>query len=345
MVGRPGLSTSRASPTCRIIGNLGDNHNGDPKLARHLAEIAISAGCDGIVLPHCRVDSSYTWDFLLQPTADRFHEYKTRGEALHALELSLDTIRDIREMCRGRLDFIGAPYDLDSFYDLQAVDPDAYQIEPPVLNHVPLAKAIAATGRPVLVVAGMCTEEDITAVLEPLGKGSLTLLHCVYTEGIALESIALRYIPYFRQKFDMPVGYMGLETGLYGAVAAVAMGATTIEKVFTSDKYLPGPSHATSLDRDELRELVKSLRSLEKAVLASPPRALMPSELVSSDGFQASLSAAYDLPAGSPIDESMLCIKLMPDGISPRLMNHLIGRRLLYDVAADTPLTFGVIEG
>lgn len=338
------MTAPNTSPSCRIIGNMGDNHNGDLNLAKQLANIAISAGCDGIVLPQRRASSCFTKESLLQPVANGPDGYTTRGETLQALELPEESIRELRDLCRGHLDFIGAPYDLESFAVIQSAQPDAYQVEPPVLGHTPLLEAMAATGLPVYLVAGMCTEEDIDVAVRSLGRGSLTLLHCVYAEGLSPQDTALWYIPWLKRKFDLPMGYMGFEGGISTAVAAFALGAGTIEKTFTSDRYLPGATQATSLDRDELRELVRCLRGVEAAMTGSPPRLLMPGELASADNHLASLVAAYDLAAGVVLEESMLTVKLAANGVQPRLIGHLLGRRLAYDMPADAPLSFGVME-
>jgi len=338
------LNSHAARETCRIFGNLGDNHNGDPELAKQLVGIAISAGCDGVVLPHRRVASSYTREALLQPAPDGAHGTTTLGEILQAKELSSQAIKELRDMCTGSLDFIAAPHDLESFEDLQAVEPDAYQIEAPVLGHVPLLKAVASTGRPVFLVAGACTEDEIDAAAAFAGKDSVTLLHCVYAKGVDPASTALWCVPGLAERFQLPVGYFGLEQDIYTPVAAFALGARVIEKVFTSDKHLAGPSHATSLDRDELRAMVASLRGIEQAISGDAPRILLPAELESTQDFRPSLVAACDLSAGVTLDSSMLSVKIAPHGISPKLIEQIVGRRLVYDLQADTPITFAVVE-
>ena len=338
------MSTTMPEAKSQILANFGDNHNGNPELAKQLVGLASSAGCDGVVLPHRRSERGYTQAALLQAMLDGSHAHTTRGELLRTLELSSDDLKSLRNSCRGRLSFVGAPYDLQALADLEDSEPDAYQVDPPVLSHMPLLEAIASTHRPAILVAGRCTEDDIAAAVGMFKKQSLTLLHCVYAPSVSLESTALWYIPILQQKFQIPTGYMGLEPGINGSVAAFALGARTIEKVFTSDRFLPGPSHASSLDRDELRELVLCLRQLENALKGEPPRVLLQPELSGAADPQACLVAAHYLPAGETLSESMLSVKLAPDGIHPKLAKSLIGRRLAYDVPADAPLVFGVVE-
>ena len=339
-----GLSTTVSEAKSQILANLADNHNGNVELAKQLVALASSAGCDGVVVPHHRADTGYTQAALLQPMLDGSHVQTTRGELLRTLELSSDDLKSLRRSCQGRISFIGAPYDLQALADLEDSEPDGYQVDPPVLGHIPLLEAIASTGRPVILVAGRCTEDDIGTAVGMFGKQDVTLLHCVYAQSVSLESTALWYIPFLQQKFQIPTGYMGLESGINGSVAALALGARTIEKVFTSDRFLPGPSHASSLDRDELRELVMYLRQLENSLEGELPRVLLQPELSGAGDPQACLVAAHDLPAGETLSESMLSVKLAPDGIHPKLAKSLIGRRLAYDVPADAPLAFGVLE-
>jgi sialic acid synthase SpsE len=276
--------------------------------------------------------------------ADGSHERVTRGDLLQKLELSGDTLKELRRSCQDRLSFVAAPYSLDALADLEECGPDAYQVEPPLLGHLPLLAAIAETGRPVFLVAGRCTEDDIAAAVGMFKGNSVTLLHSVYAPSVSLESTALWYIPVLQKRFGLPLGYMGLESGIHDAVAAFALGARTIQKMFTSDRFLPGPSHASSLDRDQLRELVTVIRGLEQSLAESPPRVAMQSELGSAEEPRACLVAAYDLVAGESLGESMLSVKLAPDGIHPKFAESLIGRRLAYDVPTDSPLTFGFIE-
>ena len=329
---------------CRIIGNLADNHNGDPELARQLVEIAVSSGCDGIVLPHRKATSCYTQEVLLQPVADRAHSYTTLGESLQALELSAQAIGDLRSLCGNRISFIAAPYDLEAFAEMQAVEPDAYQIDAPVLTHIPLLDAVASSGKPVLLVAGACTEDDMDLAIKALGRDRVTLMHSVYAKGIEAGSTALWAIPHLAERFGLPMGYMGLERDTYTPVAAFAMGARTIEKYFTSDNHLPGPSHATSLDRDQLRQLVLNLRSMEPAISGDSPRILLPIELESDEDCHPALVASSDLPAGVTLDESMLSVRLATHGVGPRLLDQVVGRRLAYELPADTPISFAVME-
>lgn len=332
----------------RVLANLAENHNGNPGLAKQLIDLAASAGCDGVVLPHRRAQSGYTKDALLQPVADGSHEHVTRGDLLQRLELSRDTLKDLRSGCVGRLSFIGAPYDLDALADLEGCDPDAYQVEPPVLGHLPLLAAIAGTGKPVYLVAGRCTEDDVAAAVKMFEGNPVTLLHTVYGPAVSLESTALWFIPLLQQRFGLPVGYLGLDSEIHDAVAALALGARTIEKVFTSDRFLPGPSHASSLDRDQLRDLVRVVQGLAPALApaskGSPQRLMTQTELASAEEPQACLVAAYDLPAGESLGGAMLSVKLAADGLHPKLAKSLMGRRLAYDLPADSPLTFGFIE-
>ena len=120
-----------------------------------MVDIAISAGCDGVVLTHRWPNSCYTPDTLAQPVVNGLRESATLGQTLEVLQLSADTLKMLRDMSRGHIEFVGAPYDLEALSDLEEAEPDSYQVDPPVLTHAPLMKAMASTGRPVTLVAGM----------------------------------------------------------------------------------------------------------------------------------------------------------------------------------------------
>jgi len=338
------LSTLRGTADRRMIAYLGDGHGGDVDTAKRLVELAISAGCDGVVLPVRNVRQGYAEEAHAQPAPDAQHNALSLGAVLQELELSVQELKDIREICRGRVDFIGAPYDLQSFADLEATGPDGYQIDPAVLKHTPLLEAIKGSSKPVLLVAGGCTEKDIEASVAALDRQNVTLLHCVYASELELEATSLWLVSRLRERFGLPMGYLGLEPRISGAIAAFAMGAGTVEKLFSIDGSSRKGAMGAGLDRDELRELAATLRKLQESLSGETSRIIFPDELGYSDDPRASLVAGYDLPAGVVIEESMLVVKLAAHGVDPSLLDYVKGRKLAYDVPADAPLTFGAIE-
>jgi N,N'-diacetyllegionaminate synthase len=336
------LDSIHKKPT--VVAALESNHNGDLSLAKRMVDIAVDCGCDAIKIPVRRVKESYTEEILQQPNYKHPELGATYGDALERLELKADALRSLRDHCRGRISFIGAPYDLSSMDLLGDLDVDGYQIDPPLLCHQPLVQAIANRQKKVLVCVGMCSEQELAVALQILKNVPIILLHCVMAKSLRLEDTALDYIPYLRRRFGCEIGYLGFEDGIHAALTAYTIGATTIEKIFTIDRHLPGPGRANSLDREELRALVQGLLALESSLKPAGPRQLLPVELETFTDQRCSLVTARPLKAGTTIQADMLTVKAALHGVSPQLLSWLEGKRLLFDLPLDAPITFGVVD-
>lgn len=327
----------------KVIAALETNHQGEAALAKRLVEIAIAAGCWGVKLPIWSVHDSFTADYLNQP----YHDYPefgdTIGAVLERLQLGSPALADVRQATRDRVQFIAAPYDLASLDLADTLDPDAYQVDAPVLTHLQLVHEVAARGKPVLVAAGLCGEPELDRCLKALAGLEVTLLHCVF-DVADLAGTALRYLERYRDRYGTAVGYLSLEPRGCAALVACALGATVIERPLTLDRALRGPTHLASADRDELAGLIRAIRALQQALAPVGPRTLMPCELERFTAGRVSLVAARDLRAGAVLAPDMIATKAPLRGISPLLLDHIVGKRLLYDLPADTPITFGMIE-
>jgi N,N'-diacetyllegionaminate synthase len=327
-----------------IVAAFENNHNGKLRLAKRMVDVTIECGCDAIKLPVRSVEDSYT-DETLQQAEYRYPELgNTYGAVLARLELSADALRELRDYCVGRISFIAAPYDLVSLEVLKNLNVDAYQLDPPLLCHQPLLEELGRLRKKMLVCAGMCTERELEAALRILQRCPVTLLHCVMKESLQLDQTALSYVPYFRRRFSCEIGYLGFEIGIHAALAAYTLGATTIEKKFTIDRDFPGPGHAQSLDRDELKALVHGLTALESSLKSYGPRQVLPVELDMFAEQGCSLVSARPLKAGTSIQPDMLKVKAASQGVGPHLISWLQGKRLLYDIPADAPITFGIVK-
>ncbi len=324
-----------------VIGALVENHGGDAQLARDLIRLASESGCDAVALRLSTVDDCYTADYLRRPNTLWPERGRTWGDYLRSLELGPGDVGALRDEARGHLDFIAAPLDLKAFQWSEELAPDAFQVEPAVLGHLALLEAMAATRRPLFLVCGRCTELELSNALEALKDSPVVLLHTVHGGAVSLSETALPLMRVLEEKHGLPVGYYGLEPGVVAAAAALALGAKVIEKPFTTDHRLSGPRHASSLDRDELRALVSTLRALAGSLATDGPRVPLPAELGPEESARAALVAGKDLAAGEVLQPEMLLTRLGSYGISPLLQSRLLGRRLAYDVVAGDPVTFG----
>ena len=337
-----GIDRIQRGPT--VVAALENNHNGDVSLAKRMVDIAVDCGCVAVKIPVRSIKGCYTDEILQRPNYEYPDLGATYGDVLQRLELNVDALCALREYCKGRISLIGAPYDLSSLELLGNLTADGYQIDPPMLCHQPLLEKIAERQKKVLVCVGMCSEAELTFALQILKNTRAVLLHCVTATSLRLENTALSYIPYLRERFECEVGYLGIEDGIHAALAAYSVGATTIEKAFTIDRHLSGPGHANSLDREELRALVQGLSALECSLRPSGPRQLLPVELESFTNQRCSLVAAGSLKAGTTIQADMLKVKVALSGIGPQLISWVQGKRLLFDLAVDEPITFGVVD-
>jgi sialic acid synthase SpsE len=342
MANMQSVEMSRRKPA--VVAALENNHNGDLSLAKRMVDVAVDCGCAAIKIPVRLAKECYTEETLQQPNYKYPELGATYGDALERLELKADALRSLREHCRGRISFIGAPYDLSSMDVLGDLDVDGYQIDPPLLCHQPLVQAMADRQKKVLVCVGMCSEQELALALQTLKNAPVTLLHCVIAKSLRLEDTALNYIPYLRERFGCEVGYLGFEEGIHAALTAYTLGAATIEKIFTIDRHLSGPGRAYSLDREELRALVQGILALESSLEPSGPRQLLPVELETFADERCAVVAARPLKAGTTIQADMLTVKAALNGLSPQLLSWLEGKRLLFDLPLDAPITFGVVD-
>lgn len=327
-----------------VVAAIESNHNGDLDLGKDLVEKAVECGCDAIKVPVKAVRSCYSDDLLNQPCLDYPEWGNTFGRVLESLELDPKSLATLRDSCRGRIAFLGAPYDEGSLKTLEALGVDGYQIDSSLLTHHALLERIAKNNALTLIATGACTEADLESALAKFKDIPTILLHGMENDSRSLKDAALSYIPHYRQKYGLEVGYLGLEDGIEGAVASYALGACTIEKKLTVSRHLRGPDHASSLTPEEMKRLVECLRACEAALAPIGTRQVAPQELEQWSGHRVTLVAAKDLRAQAVLEQGMLTAKIGGRGISPRLLSRILGKKLLYDLPEGTPLTFGAIE-
>ena len=329
---------------CQLIAALDSNHNGDLGLAKALVEAAIKCGCDAVKVPRRHVRDCYQKDTYQAP----YHVFPelgdTFGPVMESLELSQQDMAELRAYCRGRTDFIAAPYDLRSLGEIAELDPDGYQIDPPLVPHLSLLEGIAGENKPVLAALGMCYDGDIENLVEKLGSCDLTLLHCVAASPLDLEKTALSTIPYLRQRYGRTVGYLSTELESAGVLAALALGATVIQRPLTLERNGRGSNHQLRTDSEHWSEMATQLRALEVSLKPVQGRRVLDVEVDTLDSSRVSLVAARDLPAGTILRAEMVNVKAPHRGISPALLTRMVGKKLLYDLPADSPITFGLVE-
>ncbi len=327
-----------------VVAAIDFNHNGSELLARRLIASAVDAGASAVKFSLRRMSHTVASEILDAPWLGARELGNTHRDVWQRIELPTESLSELREEARSRLDFIVAPHDETDFKNAERLSPDAYQLDPPALGNHDLLAALAQTGKPVFLVAAMCNEKQIKDALDILGSAQVVLLHAVSAASMEVSRTRLGLIPWLKTRFDRPVGYCGWESGIICALVAASLGAEVIEKPLTLDRGLPGPFHATSLSPDELRTMVLTLRDLHEACQVQSRREIFPEEIDLLETLSTSIVARRRLRRGMVVKRSDLMLQSPLRGMSPKLLDWVDGKRLLYDVEAGDPLTFGLIE-
>ncbi len=328
-------------PHTIIIAEAGVNHNGSMELARKMVDSAKSFGVDYIKFQTANPD-------LLMPKFAVMADYQKKNtgkeesqlDMLKKIMLRTEDFPALKKYCEGvGIRFISTPFDLESIDVLAPLGMDFMKVPSGEITNLPYLRKIASLKMPIVMSTGMSTLGDVEAALDVLYKGGLpvddiTLLHCNTEYPTPYTDVNLRAMLTLRQCFGTKIGYSDHTKGIEVAVAAVAMGASVIEKHFTLDRTLPGPDHAASLEPDEMRQLVSSIRNVEQA-MGTGVKKVTDSERKNMDIARKSIVARRDIKKGERFTEENLAVKRPGDGISPMLWDSIIGTEAVRDFAVD----------
>ena len=252
---------------CFIVGEIGINHNGDIDLAKRLISIAINAGCDAVKFqkrtPELCVPAAQR--SIMRETPWGFITYMDYRQKV---EFGLPEFQEIDAYCRKHgIIWFASCWDKPSVDFIRSFNVPCYKIASPTLNDDNLLRHTRNTGgKPLLVSTGMSTLEDVDRVVGILGKEDLVILHAVSTYPAYYEELNLRAISTLKDRYKVPVGYSGHETGIASSVAAVALGACVVERHITSDRAMWGSDHAASLEPSGITRLVRDIRLVERSM-------------------------------------------------------------------------------
>ncbi len=250
-----------------IIAEVGINHNGSLDIAKKLIDAAVFAGCDAVKFqkrtPELCVPREQ-WDLERETPWGRISYIDYR----HKVELGFREFEEIDDYCkRKKIDWFASPWDELSLDFLESFKPVAYKIASASLTDNSLLTAIKKTGRPIMLSTGMSTMEEVEAAVEFLGIDNLMLAQSTSSYPCIVEELNLRVIQSYKEKYsDVPVGYSGHETGLAPTLAAVALGASFIERHITLDRAMWGTDQAASVEVQGMFRLVKDIRDIEAAL-------------------------------------------------------------------------------
>jgi N-acetylneuraminate synthase len=250
---------------CYVIAEIGINHNGEIDVAKKLIDVAVSAKCGAVKFQKRTIDVVYSAEELARPRESPFGE--TNGDLKYGLEFGQEDYEQIDRYCKQvGIDWFASCWDEQSIDFIAQFDVPCYKIASASLTDDGLLRHTRSKGRPVMLSTGMSTLEQIDHAVEVLGKEDLVVLHSTSTYPALYEELNLRVIPALRQRYALPVGYSGHETGLSTSIASVALGACVVERHITLDRSMWGSDQAASIEPQGFVRLVRDIRLVETAM-------------------------------------------------------------------------------
>ncbi|MBI2055487.1 MAG: N-acetylneuraminate synthase family protein [Candidatus Sungbacteria bacterium] len=332
---------------CFIVAEIGVNHNGDAELAKKLIASAAECGADAVKSQKRTVEDILIRSALEKPYDSPTALAPTYGEHRNKLELGEDAWEALRDFAADRnVIFFASVWDKKSADFLELLGAPAYKIASADLTNLPLLEHIAEKKKPIIMSTGMSTLEEIDEAVEtilPRNK-DLILMHTVSDYPCAEDKVNLRMIGVLKNRYGLPVGYSGHETGIAIAVAARALGAAVIEKHFTLDRAMPGPDHASSLEPEGPRREVKYIRVAIDPAMGDGLKRITENELKARAKLAKSVAAKEFIPRGAAIAEHMLAVKGPGTGLKPKYLKTLVGKTAQIDILEDTLIPKEALE-
>ena len=314
-----------------IIAEAGVNHNGSLDLAKRLIEIAVDSGADAVKFQTFKAES------LVSKNAQKADYQKQTTDAsesqfdmIKKLELDVETHKELITYCQEKdIMFLSTPFDHETIDLLSDLGLQIFKIPSGEITNLPYLRHIGSLGKQVVLSTGMSNLEEVGDALNILinagtSKDNITVLHANTMYPTPMEDVNLNAMLTIQKEFDVAVGYSDHTLGIEVDIAAVAMGASCIEKHFTLDKTMEGPDHKASLEPKELKELVSSIRNIEKA-FGSSEKKPSPSESVNIDISRKSIVAKIDIKKDEKFTDKNITTKRPGNGISPMKWDEIVG--------------------
>lgn len=330
-----------------VIAEVGANHNRDLQTAHRLIEVAVEAGADAVKFQTYsgnRIYSSKTPKFkYLEGVTD-----KSPAELLEEIALPREWQGPLRDYAAERgIHFFSAPFDHEAVAELDALDVPVLKIASFEIVDLPLIRAAAATGRPLLISTGMASMGEIEEALDAAraaGATAIGLMQCTSVYPAPAERANLSAMQTMADAFGVPVGLSDHTTGIAVPIAAAALGAAFVEKHYTLDRTMEGPDHPFALEPAELAAMVAGIRDANAAIGDGRKAGPGPEEREEMYTLaRRSLIVTRDLAAGTVLEPEMITVKRPGFGIAPKYLELVIGRPLKVDVEADDILTWEMV--
>ena len=328
-----------------IIAEAGVNHNGDINMAKRLIDIAAHAGADLVKFQTISADRLVTHgaakaDYQILAT----DKTESQHDMLRKLELTESMHNELIAHCASQnIGFFSTGFDVESINLLVGLGQELFKIPSGEITNLPYLRHIGKLDKTVILSTGMSNMDEIEAainVLEESGthRSKITVLHCTTAYPVPMSDVNLRAMQSIQKKLNVAVGYSDHTLGIEISIAAVALGATIIEKHFTTDRSLPGPDHKASLEPTELKAMIDGIRKIEEA-LGDGIKRLMPSEVTNRNSGRKSIVANRFIKKGEVFSSDNLAAKRPGIGISPMDWDVIVGKKSPSDFQKD-----GLIE-
>lgn len=326
-----------------IIAEAGVNHNGDINKAKQLIDKAVEASVDYIKFQTfktelCISKNAVKADYQIENTQN---SSESQLEMVKKLELSFDQFIELEKYCNQKnIKFLSTGFDSESLTFLAQLGVTIAKIPSGEITNLPYLRQVASLFPEVILSTGMATIDEIKDAVKVLtdngiSKDKITILHCNTEYPTPMEDVNLKAMLHIQRELGIPVGYSDHTLGIEVPIAAVALGATVIEKHFTLDKTLPGPDHKASLEPNELKAMVSAIRNIEKAIGGLGLKEVSKSEEKNKPIARKSIVASTDIKKGDIFTPENLTVKRPGTGISPMQWDEVIGKEAKRDFQED----------
>ena len=325
-----------------IIAEAGVNHNGDIAKAKALIDKGAEAGVDYVKFQTFKAEKLVTKQAQRASYQDKNTQNNdSQYEMLKKLELSQALHQELMDYCNQKgVKFLSTGFDSESLVFLAQLGITIAKVPSGEITNLPYLRQVASLFPEVILSTGMATINEIKDAVKVLtdngvSKDKITILHCNTEYPTPMEDVNLKAMLHIQRELGLPIGYSDHTLGIEVPIAAVALGATVIEKHFTLDKTLPGPDHKASLEPNELKAMVSAIRNIEKAIGGSGLKEVSKSEEKNKPIVRKSIVASTDINKGNIFTPENLTVKRPGTGISPMQWDEVIGKEAKRDFQED----------
>lgn len=319
-----------------IIAEAGVNHNGSLDLAKKLVDKALEAGVDCIKFQTFKSENLVSMSAqMAEYQKENLGKDESQYKMLKELEISFEEFKELKKYCEEKnIMFLSTPFDLESCDFLNDLDMKIFKIPSGEITNLPYLRKINSFDKKVILSTGMANLNEIQDALNVLKDCEVSLLHCTTEYPCPYDNVNLNAIDTLRKEFKLEVGYSDHTQGIEVPIAAVAKGATIIEKHFTLDRNMEGPDHKASLEPNELKQMVTSIRNIEKA-FGNGTKEPQECEKKNIEIARKSIVAKINIKKGEIFTENNLTTKRPGSGISPMKWDFIIGKTATKDYQED----------